>query len=82
MKAALKKPEAISADMLVQAASHGVTRAVEARKAAGVELSDCEAREVSGGSFLFIRGIPPAAMTNLVGAPVNPGAVVGTGAGL
>jgi hypothetical protein len=66
MKSACKKPERISAEMLNQAASIGVARAVEARKAAGIELSDAESRDVSGGLYCYppiIRGIPP--MVNL-----------------
>jgi hypothetical protein len=53
-----------------------VARAVEARKAAGVELSDAESRDVSGGGLTlladpWIRGYPP--MVNMaVNAAINP----------
>ena len=60
MKAETKKPERIAAQMLGQAASHSVARALAARKAAGVELSEFEMQEVSGGLQPIIRGIPPA----------------------
>ena len=75
MNFASKKAERISAAMLSQAASVGVARAVEARKAAGVELSDAESHDVSGGLTLlanpWIRGYPP--MVNMaVNAAINP----------
>jgi len=62
------KPERISPDALAQAAARGVERAVEARRAAGVELSSAEVNEVSGGFLpnpILIRGIPP--VVNLPG---------------
>jgi hypothetical protein len=87
MSSACKKAERISAEMLSQAASIGVARAVEARKAAGVELSDAESRDVSGGLTLladpWIRGYPPmvslaaTAAINPVVNPALPSAAVG-----
>lgn len=81
MKSACKKPERISAQMLAQAASIGVARAVEARKAAGVELSDAESRDVSGGLTLvcdpWIRGFPVFSVANQAANPVLPAAVAG-----
>ena len=75
MNSACKKAERISADMLSQAASIGVARAVEARKAAGVELSDAESRDVSGGATLladpWIRGYP-AIVNMAANAAINP----------
>ena len=71
MKSAIRKPERISADMLGEAASIGVARAIEARKVAGVELSDAEVRDVSGGlTTPIVRGIPPAVTRGVI-APVN-----------
>jgi hypothetical protein len=88
MKSACKKAERISADMLSQAASLGVARAVEARKAAGVELSRAEVGDVSGGGLTlladpWIRGYPPmvnmatAAAINPAVNPVLPAAALG-----
>jgi hypothetical protein len=63
MKSVSKKPEKISAAMLGDAVSLGVARAVAARAAACVELSDAEVSAVSGGIILpppiLIRGYPP-----------------------
>jgi hypothetical protein len=81
MKSACKKPERISADMLNQAASIGVARAVEARKAAGIELSDAEMRDVSGGLYCYppiIRGYPPVVyLANQAANAVLPAGAVG-----
>jgi hypothetical protein len=74
------KPERLTADGLAQAAACGVTRAIEARRMAGVALSDADVKEVSGGLTLnpiLIRGIPP--LVNLSAAlnpAVNPAAGV------
>jgi hypothetical protein len=53
------KPGRIPAESLGQAAAESVTRAVEARRRAGVELSNSEAQQISGGLVPIIRGIPP-----------------------
>lgn len=67
MSNACNKPERVSAEGLAQAAARGVERAIEARRAAGVELSGNDINAVSGGATLLsnilIRGIPP--MVNL-----------------
>ena len=69
MSNASNKPERISAEGLAQAAARGVERAIEARRAAGIELlSSAQVNEVSGGFLpnpILIRGIPP--VVNLPG---------------
>jgi hypothetical protein len=56
-----KKPVHISATALTEVMAEGVARALEARKAAGVELSADDVKNVSGAAYLaFYRagGIP------------------------
>jgi hypothetical protein len=52
-----KKPVRISMDDVARAAAAGVERALDARKAAGVELSTDEVDEVSGGAYTFGKDI-------------------------
>jgi len=91
MSNACNKPERISAEGLAHAAARGVERAVEARRAAGVELSSADINEVSGGAgtlaaaLLYIRGIPaPEPFVNSIVAnpAVNPVATLPAAAGL
>jgi hypothetical protein len=67
-----KKPVRVHVDALVQAAHDGVTRAIEARREAGVELSGAEVNEVSGA--LLPRTIIAGGITPFpVYPPVMPG---------
>lgn len=45
------KPNRVSADNLAEMAAQGVKRALEARNAPGVTLSETELEQVSGGLF-------------------------------
>ena len=79
MSNACSKSERISAEGLAQAAAQGVKRALEARRVAGVELTEADVKEVSGGLTLnpiLIRGIPPiidlaAALTPAINPATN-----------
>jgi hypothetical protein len=82
MSNACNKPERLTAEGLAQAAARGVERAMEARRAAGVELSGADINEVSGGAagnlaaaLIYIRGIPAPEpyLNSIVANPaVNP----------
>ena len=69
-----KKAARVSAEVLAQAAQHGVSRAIEARREAGVELSATDVNEVSGGlapRIIIAGGISPE--------PIYPPVVAGGG---
>ena len=79
MSNACSKSKRISADGLAQAAAEDVKHALEARRMTGVELSEADVKEVSGGltfNPILIRGIPPiidlaAALTPAVNPAAN-----------
>jgi hypothetical protein len=48
---AIKKAQQITADEIAPVAATGVARALEARQAAGIELSSEELSQVDGGSL-------------------------------
>jgi hypothetical protein len=52
MSDVLKQPKRLMAQAIEQAAQNGVARAIESRKAAGVELSAGDVDQVSGGAML------------------------------
>jgi len=52
MSDVLKQPKRVMAQAIEQAALNGVARAIESRKAAGVELSAGDVDQVSGGAML------------------------------
>ncbi len=52
-----RKSLRISMDDLVRVAAQGVERALDARKAAGIELSEEEVEEVGGGGYTFAKDI-------------------------
>jgi len=77
-----KKPVHISPTDLAEIAAKGVARAVEARKAVGVELSTTDVAQVSGGAvYLLYRagGIPvyPLAGLQLGTSPSSPATLPG-----
>ena len=71
-----KQPQKLSSDALELAAKRGVARALDARKAAGVELSDADVQNVSGGALAakyIINGGRPLPFENVaINAAVNP----------
>ena len=52
MSDVLKQPKRVMVQAIEQAALNGVARAIESRKAAGVELSAGDVDQVSGGAML------------------------------
>ena len=83
-KSISKKPMRIAPAELVKGVAEGVARAVEARSAAGAELSAEEVKEVSGGalSLYYYRagGIPVDPWINSLqpgGAQTIPSALPG-----
>lgn len=76
-----KKPQRLAVEQIADAAQRGVARALEARKAAGVELSSDDVQQVSGGALpiniIRAGGIPPYMLqtlksTQLVTNPTMP----------
>jgi hypothetical protein len=52
MSDVLKQPKRLMAQAIEQAALNGVARAIESRKAAGVELCASDVDQVSGGALI------------------------------
>jgi hypothetical protein len=69
-----KKPLRIAREDLAKVAAEGVARAIEARKAAGVELSPDELNAVSGAIFnpgIIHGGFPPGPALNGLSGALN-----------
>jgi len=72
MSDVLKQPKKVMARAIEQAALEGVARAIESRKAAGVELCAGDVDQVSGGAMLNwqIAGGYPIGVLQAVQSPV------------
>ncbi|HYL17421.1 MAG TPA: hypothetical protein VEV20_01980 [Burkholderiales bacterium] len=72
MSDVLKQPKRLTAQAIEQATLDGVARAIESRKAAGVELSAGDVDQISGGAMLNwqIAGGYPIGVLQAVQSPV------------
>jgi len=52
----MSKVNRVSADDLSTVVAHSIERALEVRKAAGIELTQEETDQVSGGGLIYVNG--------------------------
>jgi hypothetical protein len=52
----MSKVNRVSADDLSTVVGHSIERALEVRKAAGIELNQAEMEQVSGGGLIYVNG--------------------------